>query len=444
MSNQKRRGRRSRPGGRNQAQRNRNRRSSSSKRTYKTAARPSARRQPAASSPGFWSRVSAFGRGLFAAKPKPLFKDESFLEACSIEELPALLTQFPELVEKISTKALRVIGNERGIIQPRRLQHLVHDNYLFIQQESRLSDYINERMSRQFEFCLPHWLDGEERSFIACGYLGSDFCYSFFRLAQMFGWDLQIFYVREEATETSLEQLREILDAGIRVKFFETRKALDSALKRQSLFSFFKKSKTLPFEGVDEYAILAYASAYIEVSSGFGTAEMPRPKFLFTSVNAPVVVAGLELGRRLMNDQQIEVWGIASNQSKDFDAHQLAALCDKAQALLAPCGEQAKFSAIGPTEFKIFESRGPKRGSLEAQDYERWVQQLCSSQLIELDNKNSAPGLLGMSEFLRLKRIQKTPVLFWNTYGGVKANSFKASLRRCNFPSKVEAWRKSA
>jgi|GEM_PF-6839868 len=362
----------------------------------------------------------------------------------SLEYIPALFSFYPELIGEIPWISLRSTVLPSVPKRLQRSQHFFDSNYIYMKNESLDTDKISDNQARKLEFLLGEVLGLGAKKILGFSTVGSSHALAVAQVAQILDLKCEDYLLRSEVDPAVVQKTLEMKELGAKLNFYSSVKSLERAIKWKAYFSKWNHSVVLPFDGVCPISCLGYVNAMFELRENIRRAELPPVDYLFVPVESGTSLVGLELGRRILGFEDLQIVGVQARHHIRFNLDALAANANQALEILNRSLKRPfKFHCLA-SDFRVLRNYSMDSGKLEQKELSRWTNRFLDLEGLGLDFSNNSRGLYAMSQFIGAKKLENKVFLFWNTFSGVKSNRFHYNLNSPDVPGPLKRWAKSA
>lgn len=364
------------------------------------------------------SQSSLKVRGEIVSIHPDLYEDADYI--------PPLFSSFPELIGRIPWVSLRACEKPSHPKRISRAQHLFGNNYAYIKRESRDMDLIVESEAKKLEFILGQSLTAAPQEIVYFGSFDSKRSLALAQACSILKKELRVYLLDRagaaQSDPAALEELKGLRSLGFKVKIIRAPWYFQWLNRWEHLRAQWRKIHFLPVENELVLEALAYVSSLLELRAYQDNGLMAAPNYLFVPVDSGASLVGMEVGKRLLGWNMVQILGVTSEHSVLQSSDELVRLAKELTGFLNAHLNQKIPEGYSQSDFQLIHTKlNPKAEShLGREELIRWSSRFLELEGIELDLEFSAPALRASCEFVKEKSLEGKRILFWNSYSGKK------------------------
>jgi D-cysteine desulfhydrase len=356
------------------------------------------------------------------------------------EYAPALFSLFPELGERLAWVSLR--GAAEPVVPKRlvRSQHLFGTNYVFMKQEELDFYIIPENSARKLEFIMGDALRRGRSKFVSSGILGSHHCLAVVKAASELGHKSEVVLKKCPLTSEALQMVGAMENLGASVKLRKSERGFRWTRRVQDFWANIFRNEIIPPWGFSTKGALGYVNAMCELRIQIDEGQIPMPNQLVISVESGSTLVGLEVGKRLVGLDDLQIIAFQAAESETLEPQSLADLASATATLLNRFLNKPIKSEFTPKDFKVERDYLFSGYGIIPDFLTRWENEFIELEAIELGENSSLKGLYGMSDWIKRQNIQDKKILFWNTFCPFRLGDLADNFTYSRLPWRLKRW----
>lgn len=357
-----------------------------------------------------------------------------------MEYAPALYSRFPELAGRLPWLSLR--GTSTPSLPQRlvRSQHLFGENYVYMKREALDFHTLPDNKARKLEFVLGDALQRRQRKLVTFGYVGSSHCLATVKAARENQLKAEVVLLRCPLTRDAIDMVDAMKGLGAKVRLRDTRRGVYLTAAWHWFLSKFLPIQLVPPGGSNGLGTLGYVSAMVELKNQIEDGEMIEPDYLFVAAGSGSTMVGMEIGKRLVGLDRLQIIGVQTSDDEGVDLKRLTEMANTGVEILNRSLQRKIPYQFNGSEFTILKDYlcgGHGEMPLSLQNFIAQFQELES---IELDSVYTSKAFWGMCEFIKKNKLSQKKFLFWNTTSPFRRGDVRERFSYSKIRGKLRRW----
>jgi 1-aminocyclopropane-1-carboxylate deaminase/D-cysteine desulfhydrase-like pyridoxal-dependent ACC family enzyme len=164
------------------------------------------------------------------------------------------------------------------------------------------------------------------------------------------------------------------------------------------------------------------------------------PNQLVISVESGSTLVGLEVGKRLVGLDDLQIIAFQAAESETLEPQSLADLASATATLLNRFLNKPIKSEFTPKDFKVERDYLFSGYGIIPDFLTRWENEFIELEAIELGENSSLKGLYGMSDWIKRQNVQDKKILFWNTFCPFRLGDLADNFTYSRLPWRLKRW----
>jgi D-cysteine desulfhydrase len=333
-------------------------------------------------------------------KQIPLYK--YFPALC--EKLPHVtLTQLPTPIEHLS-KLEKIIGTKN----------------IFIKRDDLTSLLFGGNKTRKLEFLFGDALNGDARTILTRGFVGSNHAAATALHAQQLNLQSILCFIDQEPTAYLRRNLLLDFLAQAQFRIYDTPAQLDAdlvAIGREHTAEYGLSPYYIPGGGSNEVGAIGYINAALELKDQITQGLLPEPDLIYVALGSGGTVAGLLIGLKLAGlKSKIVAICVDAQSESDYFLKKILTLCTQANEYLTSFDPLFPQISISPDDFVINHNFLGDGYAITSEPVAQAIKILNEHEQIMLDGTYTGKTCAALLHDLSTQSIKDKVILFWNTF----------------------------
>jgi D-cysteine desulfhydrase len=333
-------------------------------------------------------------------KQIPLYK--YFPALCA--KLPHVtLTQLPTPIERLS-KLEKIIGTKN----------------IFIKRDDLTSLLFGGNKTRKLEFLFGDALNGDARTILTRGFVGSNHAAATALHAQQLNLQSILCFIDQEPTAYLRRNLLLDFLAQAQFRIYDTPAQLDAdlvAIGREHVAKYGLSPYYIPSGGSNEVGVIGYINAALELKEQITQGLLPEPDLIYVALGSGGTVAGLLVGLKLAGlKSKIVAIRVDAQSEPDYFLKKIITLCTQATEYLTNLDPSFPQVSIAPDDFVINNNFLGDGYAIISEPGAEAVKLLQEQEKIMIDGTYVGKAFAALLHDLATQPIKDKVILFWNTF----------------------------
>lgn len=329
-----------------------------------------------------------------------------------------LYKKFPGLCEKLPHVSLTQLPTP--IQRLSKIEQLLDAKHLYIKRDDLTSYVFGGNKTRKLEFLFGDALNGDARTILTRGFVGSNHATSTALHARELNLQSILCFLDQEPTAYLRRNLLLDLHAQSALQVYDTPAQLDAnlvAFGREHIAEHGLSPYYIPSGGSNEVGVIGYINAALELNDQISQGLLPEPDLIYVALGSGGTVAGLLIGLKLAGlKSKIIAIRVDAQNEPDYFLKKILNLCTQTTEYLTRFDPSFPAITITPDDFIINHDFLGKGYAIISEPVAQAIKLIKENEAIMLDGTYTGKTCAALLHDLATQPIKDKVILFWNTF----------------------------